>query len=447
MQHTLFTIKERHEKAAHAGEKKAHKKGCEELRHEELCKGPAHAKPPELWIEKHRPKTTAEIAGQDKAVGEVTNLIEDRKPGRAIFISGPPGTGKTLLAETIAAERGWALAVLNASDSRGAKQIEEFCAREAENRPLFSSGKLILIDEADGISGHERGAAGAIANLIKKSKFPVIVIANDPYIQKLKPVKAVSVAIKFSRLHQQTIAKRLGEICKKEGIEADASVLKALAGWSHGDMRSAISDLQMAAAGRKKIELPMLESLGHRERAAAIHEILPALFRSGTFRAGRKAMADSDADSEDIFWWVENNLEMEFSDPVELAGAFDALSMADLLRSRISVQQNWRFRAYMSDILAGISSLRKGKAGGWIKYEPPRRMIMMGRTKFSRALRDSAYAKAGGKLHVSSAAAIRDYGFLLGLLLKKDKGLAAGLKLTPEEVAAICGRRENENAA
>lgn len=438
MQHTLFSIKEHHQKKEKPDELKTQ---AEPLPVTQLQPKLPRKKAAALWADKHKPKTVEEIAGQNKSVEEVLGLLAAWKPGKAIMITGPPGCGKTLLAETIAAERGWALAALNASDDRGAKDVEAFCNQEAENRPMFNKNKLILIDEADGLSGHsDRGAVGAIADMVKRSKFPVIIIAADPYSQKLKPLRVVSAVVKFSRLHPSSIAKRLKEICEKEGVEASESVLKALSGWSQGDLRSAIGDLQMVCAGRKKIDAEALESLGNRERPGTIFEALPAIFHSGSMKAGRKVMFEADADADEILWWVESNAQAEFDDPQELAAVFDALSVADIFRHRVMVQQNWRFKAYMSDIIAGVSALKKVKSHGWIKYEQPLRIMMMGRTKFTRGVKDSAYTKIGQQLHVSTKVVASEYVYLLKILLAKNPGLAEQFKLTSDEAELLTNR-------
>ncbi len=53
--------------------------------------------------EKHRPRTLADVIGQDKACKTVSRFIQKSVGGRAFWISGPSGTGKTTLARIIAA--------------------------------------------------------------------------------------------------------------------------------------------------------------------------------------------------------------------------------------------------------------------------------------------------------------------------------------------------------
>jgi len=376
-----------------------------------------------LWTEKHKPTKTQEMAGQQKAIAEALAFMDSFEPGKALMLTGPAGSGKTLLVETIAKERGLLLLQLNASDSRSAEQILGFFEDASRTRSLFHKGKIILLDEVDGISGNDKGAVSAIAKIIKQSLFPVFLIANDPWSQKLRPLRPYVKMVKFSKVRADSIEKRLKEIAEKEGILVKGTVLRDLARWSQGDMRSAISDLQTVAQGKNEISEQDLEILGYRERESSIFEILPTVFKSRSINASRKAMQSVDKDPDEVFWWIENNITQEF--PVEkLAQAYDLLSKADIFRARTSVQQNWRFRAIMSDLISGISVV-KGESHaphyGFMMYQAPQRIMMMGRTKGKRAEMDSLYKKIGEVSHASKRVVKRDYLPYMRIILKKQK--------------------------
>jgi replication factor C large subunit len=373
-----------------------------------------------LWTEKYRPLAVSGMAGQQKAIGEAVAFVDSFQPGKGLMLTGPPGTGKSLLVEAIARERNLLLLQLNASDARSAEAIESFFNDSSRTRSLFHKGKIILLDEVDGISGHERGAVSSIVKIIKQSRYPVFLIANDPWSQKLRPLRAYVKMVKFSKVHSASIEKRLREILEKEGITAKGNVLKDLARWSQGDLRSAISDLQTASQGKKELSGEDLEILGYRERESSIFEILPTIFKSRSISASRKAIHGVDKDPDEVFWWVENNITQEF--PVEkLAQAYDLLSKADLFRARTSVQQNWRFRAIMTDLISGISVI-KGESHaprhGFMMYQAPQRIMMMGRTKGRRAEMAGLCKKIGEKAHTSKRVVRRDYLPYMRIMLK-----------------------------
>jgi len=376
-----------------------------------------------LWSEKHKPLSVSGIAGQAKAAAEALAFVESFTPGKALMLTGPTGTGKTLLVETIARERGLLLLQTNASDARSAEAITGFFEDASRTKSLFHKGKIMLLDEVDGISGNDRGAISAITKIIKESLYPVFLIANDPWSQKLRPLRPYVKMVKFSKVHAASLEKRLKEICQAEGISAQGNVLKDLARWSQGDLRSAISDLQTIGEGKKEISQEDLEMLGYRERGTSIFEMLPTVFKSRSISASRRAMQSSDKDSDEIFWWVENNIPLEF--PLEkLAQAYDLLSRADLFRAKTAVQQNWRFKAIMSDLVAGISVV-KGESHapqhGFMMYQAPQRIMMMGRTKASRAEMAAMCKKIGLVAHASTRIVKRDYLPYMRIMLKEQK--------------------------
>jgi replication factor C large subunit len=238
----------------------------------------------DMWTEKHKPARLEEIAGQDSAVRESLGWIETWKPSdKALLLCGPPGTGKTLISEVMAKEKRLFLVQINASDKRNSEAIESSLSEVSKNRALFHSGKIILIDEVDGISSrNDRGGVQSIIKIIRGSMFPIMLTANDPYNPKLKSLKSYCKMVKLPKVNVRSIEKRMKEICESEGVEPNETVLKNLARWSSGDMRSAIGDLQTICEGRKEIKEKDLESLGYRERETKIFNVLPIIFSQET---------------------------------------------------------------------------------------------------------------------------------------------------------------------
>lgn len=391
-----------------------------------------------LWTDKYAPGTPEGIVGQGKAVSETMQWLSGWKKGSALFLSGPPGTGKTLLAESIARKENLQLIRMNASDKRTADEIESYLSDASRTHSLFHRGKLVLIDEVDGISGvSDRGGVPSIVKIIKDSDFPVMVIANDPWIPKLGPLRKVAKMVKFSKVMTPSIEKRLKEICGEEGLSFEESALKNLARWSQGDMRSAIFDLQIISMGREALSAKDMESLGFRERESNIFSILPTIFSSGSINASRKAIRESDRDPDEILQWIESNIHLVFRDPEALARAYDMLSRADTMRSRVHVQQNWRFKALMIDLMSGVSLA--GASGGYVPYQSPQKIMMMGRSRSRRAARDGVARKIGSYTHCSRKTVIREYFPYMKITMKgRSKGKRdGGLELEAEELKVI----------
>jgi replication factor C large subunit len=398
----------------------------------------------ELWLDKYRPGKTSEIVGQSRAIKEALAFLDSWRPGQAAFLHGPPGVGKTLMVEVLAEERGLSLLRLNASDSRTASEIEARLGSASRTRDFFGSGKLILIDEVDGISPQERGAVGAIIRIIRESAFPVFAIANDPWKPKLAPLRSAMRMIRFSRVMAPSIEKRLRDITRAEGIDAEDSALKSLARFAQGDLRSAVSDLQVISHGRKSLKARDMETLGYRERGLNIFSALPVIFHSRKVAATRKAIFELDRDPDEVFWWIESNVQQEFV-PARLASAYGLLSRADVMRSRVRRQQNWRFKAIMTDLMSGISVMKGDthRPPGFRPYQQPTRIAMLGRSRARRAMMDALAGKLGNFTHSSKRAARRDYLPYLRTMLSgraaRKAGPRDGLELEKEDIALIRG--------
>ncbi|UCD02752.1 MAG: replication factor C large subunit [Candidatus Aenigmatarchaeota archaeon] len=391
----------------------------------------------QLWTDKHKPETTEDMAGQDQPLFEAKRFLKSWKPGTGLIFFGPPGTGKTIMAEMLAKERGDFLVHMDASDTRSASEIEGTLSEATKQQTLFHKGKIILMDEVDSMSGRsDRGGAGSIAKIIAESKFPVIVCVNDIKDPKLRQIKKVSRRVKFGPVDRHDIAKFLRRIAKKERIKVGDEVLNGLARWSDGDVRSAVLDFQMLSLGKKEIDEESFTSIGFRERRKELEDVLMGLMRTPSISANRNAIRNADTDPDDLFLWLESNIYRTSSDPGFIADAYDHLSIADIYRGRVMSQQNWRFKAYMIDIMSGIASLRKGE---FIKPETirtPDRIIMLARTRFKRMVMEPVVRKLAEHTHCSMRTANFDYMPFLMFLAKKGF-VPEELELTPEELDAL----------
>ncbi len=123
---------------------------------------------PERKPAKIPPQTFADVAGQENAKREVTELVDylrrpdfytrlGAEPPKGVLLMGPPGTGKTLMAKALAGEAGVPFFSIS-----GSEFIEVFVGVGASRvRHLFESAKaqapsIVFIDELDSV-GRTRG--------------------------------------------------------------------------------------------------------------------------------------------------------------------------------------------------------------------------------------------------------------------------------------------------
>jgi DNA polymerase III delta prime subunit len=124
--------------------------------------GPADRRP---LFERWRPTRLAELVGNPRARADLeawANAWNAESPParRAVLLVGPPGVGKTSAAVALAAERGWSLVEMNASEARNQSAIERVAGRASISHALDAvrpkggvARTLVLLDEADCLTG------------------------------------------------------------------------------------------------------------------------------------------------------------------------------------------------------------------------------------------------------------------------------------------------------
>ncbi|MBS7609420.1 replication factor C large subunit [Candidatus Bathyarchaeota archaeon] len=356
------------------------------------------------WVSRYRPRSFKEVLDQKEAIETLMAWYKNWKPGsKAMLLYGPPGCGKTVIVEALAQEEGLDLIEMNASDFRSAEAIEARIGRSMAQASIFQRPKLFLIDEVDGLAGEEdRGGVGAIIQIIKGSKHPIVLTANDPYNERLRTIRPYCQLVRMRRLGIRDVQRYLERIAELEGLSIDESVLKIIASRSQGDLRSAINDLEVLGRGSRIIRDEDLSSLGFRERQTDIFEALQAIFKTKSLMTAKLSLNEVDKDLEEVFWWIENNIAEEYEDPLEIAKAFDALSKADLFMSRVIFRQNWKLQAYAVDLMTGGVALAKREPyRKFTRYTYPSNIALLGRTKGERSEALKALGKLGSILHCS----------------------------------------------
>lgn len=356
-----------------------------------------------MLVEKHRPKKLKDYIGQKNSMGEFLEWIKKWKPGKALILHGPPGVGKTSLVFAFAKENEQDLIETNASDLRSSKELRDVISSSVSQKSLFRRGKTFLFDEIDGISGYEdKGGVGEMLKIIKDSKYPVVMIANDPYEKKLQELRKVSEMIRFRKLTVWDVMEKLQKIASAEKVAVDRDHIRAIAKRSGGDLRSAINDFEIVCRSVKP-SAEEIQQIGLREREVSIFDALKEIFKTNSALSAKYSIGSVNKDPEEIFWWIENNILNEYEDPEEIAKAFEMLSRADIFRQRIRSRQNWKFLAYMIDLMTGgVAVSKRASYNKFTSYKYPQNIIIMGSTKAERKIEKEILEAMKRELHCSS---------------------------------------------
>ncbi|MBD3304568.1 replication factor C large subunit [Candidatus Woesearchaeota archaeon] len=381
------------------------------------------------WIKKYAPVKICDIP-QSNAV-KLKNFVQGFKKEKknAALLYGPAGSCKSCAVYALAKDLNLEVVEVNASDVRNAGQINEKLGNALKQQSLCFRGKIVLVDEVDGISGNQdRGGIPALVKLLVKSAFPVVLTANDPWNKKFNKIRSNSVLLEFSALDYLAVFSVLRNICEKEGINFDEPALKMLARRSGGDLRGAINDLQSLSHGNNKITSKVLDSLGERNRQESINQALLKVFKSTDPAVARSAFDSVNMNADDVMFWVEYNCPREYKSPQDIARAFDALSRADVYRGRIRRRQHWRFLAYVFALVsAGVAVAKDAKYAGSIKYMQTTRLLKMWQAKMKYGLRKSIASKIAETTHCSTRRALDSSLPYLQQVFRNDSQIAAKL--------------------
>ena len=356
------------------------------------------------WLIKYRPKKLEDIVGQDKALEVLKKWIKNPKKGFLAY--GPPGVGKTATAYALANEFGLELIEMNASDFRDAESVKERLLNAALQASLFGKGKLILVDEIDGISGREdAGAVAAVIDLIRRSKYPVYLTCNDNWSNPVRALKPYVIEVQFNKPRTSDIVKLLEKIAVKEGIEVERSVLIQLA--SQRDVRSAILDFEAVARGRKRVTLKDLEVLGHRDREKTIFEALRDIFKARGVWQAKLSLTGLDKDIDEVMLWIDENIQNEYKEAKDRSRAYHYLSRADVFKGRIVRRQDWSLLRYVNDLsTVGVAMAKSKYYSGFTSYRSPKYLQMMARSRAARQSLKSLLQKIARITHSSTRTAL-----------------------------------------
>ena len=161
------------------------------------------------------------------------------------------------MAALVAREAGFEPFELNASDTRSKKSMGQqlagvlgtavlnFGARSAAPQSQTLKTRVVIMDEVDGMSSGDRGGMQELIKLLKTSKTPIICICNDRQKSSVRSLANHCYDLKFVRPNKSSVAKRMREVAKLEGLSVEANALEILVESNGNDIRQVLNAMQM----------------------------------------------------------------------------------------------------------------------------------------------------------------------------------------------------------
>ncbi len=326
----------------------------------------------QVLARKWRPRTFAELVGQQHVSKTLCNAVESDRLAHAYIFAGLRGTGKTTVArilakclncekgpttspcgtcaacEEIAESRAMDVLEIDAASRTKVEQTRELLEM-VSYAPVRDRYKILIIDEAHMLS---KASFNALLKTLEEPPPNVIFILATTELQKIIPtILSRCQVFEFRRVGSAELAGYLRTICDDEKIEISDTALGRLARAGEGSVRDSLSVLErvLAFSGNKVDDEDVLRALG-----AVRIRVLTDLMQSLAARdaSGMLTVLDSlvDEGHDLVHFWSEliaairdllllralpDRKEVLTRSPDEaeaLAGAAEGLSAEDLTR-------------------------------------------------------------------------------------------------------------------
>lgn len=400
------------------------------------------------WVEKYSPKSLGDVLGNAKIKAEIevwANKWSKGEPQKPLLLMGPPGVGKTTIAHLIGKEYFSETIEVNASDKRSYDILKRTIGEASQTRSLFQSGyKLIIMDEVDGINGRDdSGGVRAINETIKNAKQPLIMMANDPYSKRLTSIKTKCQAIKFTKVHSNTINAQLKRICASEDITYDPEALKLLSKQSNGDLRSAITSLEAIVDNDKNITMDSISVISQKDGEQNIFDTVRTVLKSKNPEHVIEAMR-VDAQPSLLIEFIAENIPKEYERTDEIAKAYEMIALADLNLGRAFRTQNYVYWKYAFLFMGrGVAASKRQTYKKFARYSGSSVFSKMSKSRKQKNLIAEVTQKMGKRLHTSPKELEKHLPFYEVLFEDNERAydLKEYFKLEDEEVKLFRSRK------
>jgi replication factor C small subunit len=247
----------------------------------------------EIWTEKYRPRRLEDVEGQEAVVSRLKAYVKTGNLPHLLF-AGTAGTGKTTcaiaLTRELFGEDLWRqnFTELNASDERGIQVVRTKIKDFARTAPMGDVGfKIIFLDEADALTAD---AQAALRRTMERYSGTCRFILSCNYSSKIiPPIQSRCAVFRFRPLEPEAVRAFLEKIAKDEGLDITEDGYETLNYICRGDLRRAVTSLQVGAVTSKTINADTLYQSTATARPELIDDIITSSYQ-GDFLKAREAL-------------------------------------------------------------------------------------------------------------------------------------------------------------
>lgn len=326
-----------------------------------------------MLLEKYAPQTARGILGNYGQIQSIRQWMNQWKKGKTLLVYGPTGSGKSASIRLVAKELGFDVVESHASDYRDKAGFEELLS-VARQSSVFGRKKILLVEDIELVESKK-----SLYSLINNSLCPVVLVSEGAQAGLMKSCTTV----RFDKIPESIILSFLKRTALAEKLSIGEKQLTSIAKSCSGDVRAALIDLEFMSYATD------------RERTHNIFDLLRAVFRNDK---NAKEMLEHHAAFDTLLLWIDENMTEELKTKEEIAGAYDYLSKADVMRARIAKRQSWNLQKYVVDlVLRGVAASRTARPRMFVSYRSP---------WFSRKMNKETIEKIAKLTHTSKRTAV-----------------------------------------
>jgi len=303
-----------------------------------------------MWVEKYRPDRIKDCVLPDRIKKIFTRISKDKSIEQHLLLNGPPGCGKTTIALALANELDADVYFINASLDAQIdvlrNNIDKFCSSVS----LEGKQKIIVLDEADGIS---LVFAKAIRGILEKfSRNCMFILTCNDVGHLTDAIKSRCSVIDFSLTKKERsdsivdAFKRMCYILETENVSFDKKVLASVTNTYFPDTRLLINELQVYSKNGQ-IDTGMLAQI----KSDDVEDVIPFL-KNKDFASMRQFVAQNADKNLPAMMLKLNNSLYNYLDDASIPQVCVLTNNYQISASQV-VSQELNMVAYCVEIMVG----------------------------------------------------------------------------------------------